>query len=547
MTEMFPKEWFIEGVREKGKHERVIDTDKWDEEDHEKAMRLIPPYVASRRQLGEFTPTGKSAMEDTYFTFLKAQPHTRDEADIKPSHAVNRAVITEMQDLNEVSRLRFYSVGDDVQAALSASTVEPDLETLFDRLKSQQDASDELRDSLADLADAFERREEAEHDLDDMIERMKAAADDPGDSDEADDGGEAQAAQAAALAAAQAAQAAAQAAYEEAQATAQGLADDLEKDLHQQQPTINMALQGAVGRAADEAQASNEAAACWGLSPGELQHLPAQERMALAKKLSGDRFRRIADLFGPMKNLMLSEQQRRTTHSHEEIYDIELGDDLSRVVPSELQKLGDPLLKLDFMQRYADHALPIYAMQGQEKLSRGGIILCEDGSGSMRGEREMWAKAFMLCLLHLARQQNRTMHLLHFGSRNQITHIGFVKPEDFTIERIIEAAEVFYGGGTHFETPMAASIDILSDEFTKFGSVRADVVFVTDDDCQVESSFMTNYLAEMERLQSTTWGIGVAGRKPVKGGALHTMCDGKVAGISDFLSGDEVRFVFRGV
>lgn len=333
---------------------------------------------------------------------------------------------------------------------------------------------------------------------------------------------------------------------EAAREAAEQAGEDFEQAQEKGAAGTRSALSGMLRDLVDQAKLERETAMTWGVDPGELQRLPADQRIALAKRLNNDRFKRIAALFGPMKNMMLSEQQRRTTHTREEIYDVELGDDLARILPSEAANLHHPILRKEFKRKLAEKSLMQYAMQGEEKLARGGIIFCEDGSGSMAGEREMWAKAVMLCLLHLARQQKRPFHAIHFGSRGQIRHIPFVEEKDFALERILETAELFFNGGTDFVTPMEKAMQILEDEHSRLGFTRADVVFCTDDECWVDETFMKSYLDCMDRLQSTTWGISVGGGGR-REGALDTMSEGKVALVSDFLSGGEIRHIFRGV
>lgn len=333
---------------------------------------------------------------------------------------------------------------------------------------------------------------------------------------------------------------------EQLQADAEAAGDNLDESMDAQKAQIRAHIAKMMQNAADEAQAANETAMTWGLEPGELQRLPAEERMELAKRLNNERFRRVAQLFGPMRNMMLSEQARKTVHTPEEVYDVTLGNHIGRLLPQEVLNLRAGPTRLDFLRRYTEGRLLEYDMQGVEKLAKGAIIFCEDGSGSMAGEREMWAKAVMLCLLHLSRIQKRAMHVIHFSSRGQFTHIAFEQPADYSLERILDAAELFYGGGTDFETPMKQALELLGKEHAATGKVSADVVFVTDDECWVTEEFMTQYLDEMHRVQSTTWGVSVSGADR-REGALDTMTEGKVAVIKDFFSGDDIRGIFRGV
>lgn len=533
----FPPEWLVNGIDSKTLDEHVIDYDRWDMEDLRDIVGAVPPFPAARKKLQEFSPTGKPALDDTFWTLLKAAPEVKDGSRIKPSHIVNQRINEELQNLPDLERLRYYSVGDDVQAALSASTLESDLETLFDRLKTEQQQAQDLEQTLSSLASAQGELGEAQTDLDELMERWSSSDDgDDSDSPSAED-----------VANAEARAAAAQDLVDQLQQQAQGQSQELNSNLDAAGPEVTSNLRSAISNAADEAKDTQVAARMWGVDDAEMKRMPATERIELAKKLNNPRFRQIAERFGPMWNTVLSEQARRTVHVKEEIYDIEVGNDLSVLVPSELQSLGHPLLKRDFYRRYAEHSLLQYAQQGEEKLARGGIVFCEDGSGSMSGDRELWAKAFMLCLLHLARRQKRTMHLVHFGSRNRIRHIEFTKPEHFTFERIMEAAEVFFGGGTDFQTPMSKALEILEAEHDSYGGVRADVVFVTDDECAVTSEFMEDYLDRMHKLESTTWGISVSQSVVRPNGSLAQMTENKVATVRDFISGDDVRHVFRQV
>lgn len=589
-----PDEWLYTGVDPGELEEHVIEHNRWDLEDLQEMTGLIPPYAAAREELADFTPTGAPAMNDTFWTLFKADPRALDDKKIKPSHLINRVVNEQLRELDEVDKLRMFSVGDDVQAALSASTLGHDIKTIFDRLQQQQKDAQELQNILQALNLARQEQDDAERDLDEMVRRWSGESDQDEQgqdgSDESGQGsgqdeaegqgqgdgqdgegqgsgeGDGQDGQSSAsgggsgggsasgpvptdeqMEAARQRAEAAKEKVEELQEQAQGAAGAIEEVLEDTVPELQVELKEAVGKVADELQDLQNTARAWGLDPGELQRLPAKERMELAKKLNNEKVRRAAQLFGPMYNEMLSEQVRKTTTTHEEIFDVELGDDLDRIVEDELQALGHPATRLDFYRRYVDGELMQFAMTGEERLARGGIIYCEDGSGSMSGERELWAKAFMLCLLHCARKQKRTFHLIHFGGPGATRHIGFTQPSDFTLDRILEAAEIFYGGGTDFETPMKEALGILQAEHANTGGVNADVVFVTDDECNVSERFMTEYLGEMHRMQSTTWGISVTQNTPRADGALATMCEGKVAKVRDFLTGGDVRQIFRGV
>lgn len=547
-----PDDWLENGIRKDELSERTIHADKWDREDLARTLQEISSFAGARDALADFTPTGGPAMGDAFLALHKADPHLLDEGEILPSHLINRMVMDEMSGLAETHRLRRFSVGDEVQAALSCASIEPDLETLFDRLRQEQKQADELEETLLQLAAAAGAMGEAEADLDAMFAKMQGGNGEDGDGEDDSDGdgegeGELTDEQKEQLEAAAQRAAELREQYEELKAKAQGQADELADALEEEAPTITRALRSALAEASADAQKATDTALAWGLDPGELQRMDPEVRLEMARKLKSDRFHRIADLFGPMKNLMLSEQARRTSHAKEEIYDVEIGSDIGQLLPSELASLKHPLLRFNFLRKFAQRGLLQYALQGTERLARGGIIFCEDGSGSMSGERELWSKATMLCLLDLARRQKRTMHVVHFGGPGAYQLISFEQPSDFSFDRIVEAAEIFFGGGTDFETPMRVALEILQREFATTGGVKADVVFMTDGECWVREQFMDEYLDEMHRMQATTWGIDATGGRAARGGPLEQMTEGKVASVRDFLSGEDIRNVFGGV
>jgi uncharacterized protein with von Willebrand factor type A (vWA) domain len=334
-------------------------------------------------------------------------------------------------------------------------------------------------------------------------------------------------------------------AVDQAAAEAEAAGEKFQQSMEQGMGNIRLTLREAMEKVAEQQESQANQADAWGLEPGELQRMNAAERIELARRLDNPRFKRIADIFGAMKNLMLTEVSRKTIHATEEVFDVVLGQDLDRILPEQLGELRNPVTRLDFLRRFAEGELLQYDMKGTEKLAQGGIIFCEDGSGSMHGEREMWAKAVCLCLLHLARMQKRPMHVIHFGSPGQYKLISFNNPEDFKIDKILDVAELFFGGGTDFATPMTVALGLLQDEHRQKGAVEGDIVFCTDGMCGVPPKFMEDFKEEQKRLDFAFWGINIGGSK--KDEPLATMADGHVCTIQDLLSGEDVRSVFRGV
>jgi uncharacterized protein with von Willebrand factor type A (vWA) domain len=507
---------------------RVIETDPWDRRGHDRAIKGNRKYASARRRLTKRTKAAPDALADVFMGLVKASPRLLAMSDVAPSHLVNRLVLSEMLRLTSTRRLRGHTVGDPVQATLGCVSLAPLLESIFERLALEQESANQVQIQLMALArlegqvaDAEEAFDRALGDgSDEEIEAALAAADAVRD-----------------------ARRSAQSASEELDRQMQALIERLESGAGQ----VSADLHRALGEMADQLQDREATARAWGISPGELHLLSADERLKLAKTLNSERLREIASLFGRVRNLARSDADLAPEGPQDEIVDLELGGDLGRVVASEWLKLGDPVTEMDFFARLADHELLQYAVAGRDELGRGGIIMCVDGSGSMRGAAELWSKAVMLHLLHEARAQRREMHVIHFSGPGQFVRLSFVEPGDFTAERLIGAAGTYFGGGTDFQTPMAEALAVLADEFARTGRTRADVVFATDDECEVRDEFMDYYLSEMKRLGARTYGLAMNGCTPCTDGPLATMSAGRMATVTDLRSGRDVRDMLRAV
>lgn len=511
----------------------TIDHDRWDQQSFNRLIKQMPEFQASRQKLvnnvaGE---PGYDVAGDTYWALWKVQPEQMEEDQIRPDRLVNRAVMGEAMDLTSYKELRRFTEGDDIACALAFEKMEPDLEILYDRLEEQRKLEEELRDQMQQAAQAAADAKTAEQIYQEWTE-------DENNDPDSEEGQQIQQA----VSDAQQAQADADA------QVAQGK-QALQDALNAATPEIRDQMGQAMQKANDDLEAQASMCETWGVDPGELRRLPAKKRIELAKKLSGDKFRRVAELFGPMKRLAFAEQKRKVIHSPEEVYDLELGDNPARLLPSELMKLDVEELELLFYKDFAEKSLVQYAMRGFEKIAKGGIIFCHDGSGSMQGDREVWAKAVGLCLLHVARKQRRSFFGIQFGSVSEIRVDDFRDTRNITPEGVIDFAEFFFGGGTNFEKPLSVALALLEDEHKAFGAVKADIVFATDGHAPISDTFMQTFKARQKALDFKVWGINIAagGKNECMGEPLWSLCDGKVASIKGLATGGDIRNVFGGV
>lgn len=505
---------------------RAVRHDRWDRDDLHGARQSTSPFKRARRRLGEFTSTGTQAVDDAFLLLFKADPSLVERPEMQPSYLVNHAVATEIMDTPELRRMREFTVGDATLAAMAAADLEPILETVFDQLQIAQLLADRVAAALADLENLNEALRRAQLDLDDAIGDMSL---------------EAVAGALVELERLREAREAVEAAEENFSSTVAAL----EAELDAQIPDMAATLGTGMGITAERIALGEAAASAWGFDKGHLQRMPAADRIQLARTLNSPRMRTITDLFGRIRNLSLSDASV-TNEVRDEVVDLEVGADLARIVPSELLGLAQAETEMLFLARLADHELMQYAVEGEDEAGRGGIVMCVDGSGSMAtGDREAWAKAVMLVLLHQARTQRRQMHVVHFGYQ-QIKHMAFTEPRHFSPERIIEATEAFWASGTDFVTPMAKALELLDEEFAATGRTCADVVFCTDDECSVPEAFMAEYLDRMHEMKARTWGVVVKETfRP--DGPLGQMSEGRVMSVADLRSGRDIRSLFAGL
>lgn len=505
---------------------RTIKTDRWDEQDLENIFKIMPDFGHARDSFCDTVETGNGATGDTFFSFFKDDPRAKDPEEVRPDYIINALVRDEMQKMTEFEELKALGTsGDDVNSALAFITMKEDLETLFDKLKAEQ----ELAKKFADQLQEQQRLESESKTIDELLADMEAQ-DDP-DADDLQD--------------LQDKKDANDQAQQELDGQLQQTAQDLKDGLEGKSGQIKQGIRDGLRKARDEAKDMEGVDQTWGTEPGALQRLPADQRLNLAKRIKdAPKLKRLSQLVGPMKRVMFGEQRKQAEHAQDEIFNVEKGDDLRRLLPMELVFMHHPKLRRLFYRDLSEAALLQYELKGTEKIGLGGIICAIDNSGSMAGDREIWAKAVGLSLLHLAKAQKRSFKGIHFGSASEIKAFDFVKPEDFSLDQIFAFAELFFGGGTDFQVPLTLAVKHLREEFNKYGKIRGDIVFITDGYCNVSDKWFEDFKTEQEALGFQVFGVLVGSDAYSRSDVLDRICDGKIVTIKNLTSPDDVRDVF---
>ena len=505
---------------------RTIKTDRWDEQDLERIFSVMPDFGKAKDSFCDSVDTGNAATGDTFFSFFKGFPRNVDPHGVRPDYLINGLVRDELQDMTEWEELRALgTVGDDVNSALAFITMKDDLETLFDKVKTEQELAKELAKKMQELA----QLEAEEKSIDQMMEDMHGQEEPDEDAlkdlqDQADQNAQKQ------------------------QALEDGIqkdADAIREGLEAKSGSIQQSLRDGLKKAADEAHDMQSIDQTWGTEAGAMQRLPAEQRLNLAKRIKDrPKLKRLAQLVGPMKRVMFGEQRKKAEHARDEIFNVEKGDDIGRLIPQALINLHHPRLRKLFIREFHERSLMQYELKGEEKMGLGGIVCAIDNSGSMSGDREIWAKAVGLSLLHLARAQKRSFKGIHFGSRSEIAEFDFMKPEDFGMEKIFEFAELFFGGGTDFEAPLTVAVKHLRAEFDKTGKIKGDIVFITDGYCNVNEKWLEEFKEEQEALGFQCFGVLIGADAWGDTSVLSRICDNKIVTIKSLSGPDDVRDIF---
>jgi len=212
-----------------------------------------------------------------------------------------------------------------------------------------------------------------------------------------------------------------------------------------------------------------------GSGEAELKKVPLRDQLKLAEHLSHDRkLKEIAEWAGRMK-LIAQRKQRSKLQESIDRSGITMGNQVEKLLPSELAAFASPTTKHDFLRRFVEGQTLLFDTTGKERLGKGPIILCLDQSGSMSGQ-ETISKGFTLALMSIARKQRRDFALILFSSR-AMEPILYPHGK-ITIDDMIQLANTFLDGGTNFISPLQKATEVVrSNRFRK-----ADVIFVTEAD-----------------------------------------------------------------
>lgn len=458
----------------------------------EKSTKLVELEESGSEKLPTFPPL----MQDVYSSLYKATPKLREAKAITPSHRYNRSLVEQLMKTEQFKELRTYTQLDEFTSAMA---------TLSLAAKAVELVSEETKEKLQEMNNLEEQTESLNNQLDGLqgaagqareqvqsLEQQAQQAKSQGKKGQAQnlqnqatqlssqaDGLEAQASQV-------------QLSLDEAKAKLDGLDEEVSEEMQKNSSKLRQAARKAAEEALEDVKETSEMLEAWGQEAGEIQQLPYEEKLRRAEFIKSSRkMKELSKLVGRFKRLAISTQKTKVKQTPTEVFDVKVGQDLDKVLPSEILALSHPLMKYEFYERWAGGKLLLYEVKGKEKEGKGPIIVCCDNSGSMAGPKELWSKAVALALLEISKLQKRNYACIHYGDKDDPIKIIEVLKGQASFDKVLEIGQYFQNGGTDFMKPLTEAVVLIEkSEFKK-----ADIVFVTDGECAVTDEFLTEFRA----------------------------------------------------
>jgi uncharacterized protein with von Willebrand factor type A (vWA) domain len=279
----------------------------------------------------------------------------------------------------------------------------------------------------------------------------------------------------------------AEAKLEKAQQEAQAMADGIDPS------AIRQAIRQGCAQAQQEVSDAEDSveAFTFGNQPGAPSQTGIEEKRKLSSKIrDSERLKRLAKISGRLRRIAAEKQRSKASDSREEISDIEQGDDLGRVLASEMTGLveEDPalqeMLELDFFRRMQEKALLQYKLSGKEKEGQGPIVVVTDVSGSMEGDRDLYSKGTAMAMLDVARRQGRSWAMVQFDSL--VSRVDVATKGQIAPDVLMDAMQHFTGGGTNFRPALDEALRIIREE-AEFK--KADMVVITDGNADTDAAW----------------------------------------------------------
>ena len=312
----------------------------------------------------------------------------------------------------------------------------------------------------------------------------------------------------------------------------QALEQMVDDNLQKNKEEVTSIVAGALEAAMDRADETQSIILSWGSDPGKMDVLP-ENRELVQKVRQNDMLRNIARYLGRLKEMLRQKRKNSFTFGRGEKYSLQLGNDLKSVISSEFSMLASPATIPLFLRKHEKKLLKQYRRRERVYKGSGDMIVCMDESSSTRGDNAAWGKAVALALQDVAATDRRSFALVHFASSDELRTDLFL-PGKYTADDLMAAATHFFDGGTNFETPIREAVRLMEQD----GFQRADIVFITDGECEMPEEFVKALELKKADLSFTITGVLMDQDSPGMAFSLKPFCN-EIYRVSE-LGGDRI-------
>lgn len=230
-----------------------------------------------------------------------------------------------------------------------------------------------------------------------------------------------------------------------------------------------------------------------------LEYMQNIDRMNELLKRSRD-IQQVIDLMGKLDVEYGANQERARSFAPSEAYDLGLSSDFRHVLPVELLKLRDPTLRLLFFSQLLEGNLLTYELRGlnwndvPDNRKKGPIIALIDASGSMGGQPELIAKAFILMLAKRMEREGRDIKVILFSAADWKLEINLADKMKVA-KSLLDTLCLTFEGYTDFNSALRVGLDAVKGERWE----GADVLFFTDGESKVSDEGLVREWNDFKR------------------------------------------------
>ena len=457
----------------------------------DKSEKLTDALIEGEESLNSFEYLAR----DLFASIYKKEPEAIGADELSETGKINSQILGQAFNDNHLADLREACNGSLLHSGIALGNAIPDLVSVIKAMAEQQK---ETMDKFNDINNMEQKMK--------MLQDLADRTNSPQKRERAQD------------------------LQKELQQQIQQAVQDIDPDAVKQiSQDVGQFMSGVMEGAGRQTKQNKDDLASWGLEDTiNPERIPLEEKRAAIERIrQSKKIKEFTESVGKMRVLARASFKRKQPHIKIEIEGIQIGSNLSNILPQELMKLANPTLKALFFKDFLENNLLEYEKSYSEESGRGPIVCNLDESGSMLGEKEIWSKAVVVGLLELAQLQKRDFCICSFTT--EIVKEYEFKKGKVNVKDLFDIVESFaYGGGTKFEPPLTWSMEkIKQNKIFK----KADIVFITDGECMANSLFIDMFKKFKDKNEVSCFSIMIG---DYSNHGLHPISD-KIVNVKNFV------------